>query len=157
MKKKIIHRDLALRNLLVAPDTNTKYLIKVGDFGLSRSLISNNNDIYKSSSETQIPIRWSAPEVLSHGIYGTKSDSWSFGIVLWELFSFGAIPYGSSMSNQQVEEEVLKGTRLSKPSKECPESIYQLMLHCWDTEPEKRPDFKVNKLKTCIVLIFDFV
>ncbi|KAM6426160.1 tyrosine-protein kinase Fes/Fps isoform 2-T2 [Liasis olivaceus] len=131
--KHCIHRDLAARNCLV---TENKTL-KISDFGMSREQVDG---IYSSTSGMkQIPVKWTAPEALSYGRYSSESDVWSFGILLWEAFSLGATPY-ANMSNQQTREAVEKGTRLSPPD-QCPEEVYQLMLKCWEYEPQKRPDF----------------
>jgi tyrosine-protein kinase len=86
-------------------------------------------------------VRWTAPEALKYGKFSHKSDVWSFGIMLWELFSKGAKPY-FNFSNQEVVDKVLGGYRMSKPS-DCPEEMYQLMLKCWDENPDNRPGFEV--------------
>mmetsp|Transcript_13854 Transcript_13854/g.19241 ORF Transcript_13854/g.19241 Transcript_13854/m.19241 type:complete len:752 (-) Transcript_13854:300-2555(-) len=132
-----VHRDLALRNLLVAFES-ASYTVKVSDFGLSRKI---QEEGYYMKLDTQgIPIRWTAPEVFEKGLYTTKSDVWSFGITLWELFSFGQIPY-ADMTNFEVMQKVVAGYRLRCPN-ECPEAIYALMLQCWQQNPETRPGFK---------------
>uniref|UniRef100_A0A8C6YDG2 Tyrosine-protein kinase n=1 Tax=Naja naja TaxID=35670 RepID=A0A8C6YDG2_NAJNA len=131
--KHCIHRDLAARNCLVT-ESNT---LKISDFGMSREQVDG---IYSSTSGMkQIPVKWTAPEALSYGRYSSESDVWSFGVLLWEAFSLGATPY-ANMSNQQTRETVEKGTRLSAPD-QCPEDVYQLMLKCWEYEPQKRPSF----------------
>ncbi|XP_058012612.1 tyrosine-protein kinase Fes/Fps isoform X5 [Ahaetulla prasina] len=131
--KHCIHRDLAARNCLVT-ESNT---LKISDFGMSREQVDG---IYSSTSGMkQIPVKWTAPEALSYGRYSSESDVWSFGILLWEAFSLGATPY-ANMSNQQTRETVEKGIRLHAPD-QCPEEVYQLMLKCWEYEPQKRPSF----------------
>jgi serine/threonine protein kinase len=142
-ENKIVHRDLALRNLLVAPGTNEKYIIKISDFGLSRIM---EKDYYKTDDIT-MPIRWSAPEVLEKGIFTLKSDVWSFGIVLWEIFTFGKLPYFEYKKNLEVIEKILSGYKLEKPEN-CPNVIYELMLQCWNKNYEERPTFK----KVCLIL-----
>jgi len=137
-EKGIIHRDLSLRNLLVTFSTKprTKYIVKIGDFGMARIL---DKGYYQSNSKT-IPIRWCSPEVLKYGKFTSASDVWAFGVVLWEIFSYGLVPY-FPMSNAEVFEKVPKGLRLSIPEK-CPEDIYSLMLACWEEEINLRPNFK---------------
>src|SRR5262245_27989666 len=113
-QQNIIHRDLAARNVLAAPDNSDDQehpvVIKIADFGLSRSL---EKEYYKSQNRV-IPYKWCSPEVIQHGKFSTKSDVWSFGICLWEVFSFGAIPY-KTFSNQEAVEKVESGYRLPAP------------------------------------------
>ncbi|XP_004716122.1 protein-tyrosine kinase 6 [Echinops telfairi] len=127
-----IHRDLAARNILVG-DHN---ICKVGDFGLARLM---KEDIYLSRNHT-IPYKWTAPEALSRGHYSTKSDVWSFGVLLHEIFSRGQIPY-AGMSNHEAFQKVDAGYRMPCPP-ECPPSVHRLMLACWQHNPEHRPCFK---------------
>src|SRR4051812_35751092 len=98
-QQQIIHRDLALRNLLVTVHDEHKYLVKVADFGLSRSV---DKGYYQSNDKT-IPYRWCAPEIFDQGVYTAKSDVWAFGVMLWELFSYGAMPY-AGITNAEVVE-----------------------------------------------------
>ncbi|XP_020837245.1 protein-tyrosine kinase 6 [Phascolarctos cinereus] len=132
-----IHRDLAARNILVGENN----ICKVGDFGLARLI---KDDIYLSYAHN-IPYKWTAPEALSYGCYSTKSDVWSFGILLHEIFSGGQIPY-PGMSNNEAHMKVLGGFRMLRPTK-CPASIYDLMYKCWNLTPEERPSFKSLKEK----------
>ncbi|KAI1235312.1 Tyrosine-protein kinase transforming protein Fps [Lamprotornis superbus] len=131
--KHCIHRDLAARNCLVT-ERNT---LKISDFGMSRE---EEDGIYASTGGMkQIPVKWTAPEALNYGRYSSESDVWSFGILLWEAFSLGAVPY-ASLSNQQTREAVERGVRLDPPE-QCPEEVYQLMQRCWEYDPHKRPSF----------------
>ncbi|XP_041275015.1 tyrosine-protein kinase Fes/Fps isoform X4 [Onychostruthus taczanowskii] len=131
--KHCIHRDLAARNCLVT-ERNT---LKISDFGMSRE---EEDGIYASTGGMkQIPVKWTAPEALNYGRYSSESDVWSFGILLWEAFSLGAIPY-ANLSNQQTREAVEHGMRLDPPE-QCPEEVYQLMQRCWEYDPHKRPSF----------------
>ncbi|XP_075287388.1 tyrosine-protein kinase Fes/Fps isoform X1 [Opisthocomus hoazin] len=126
-------RDLAARNCLVT-EKNT---LKISDFGMSRE---EEDGIYASTGGMkQIPVKWTAPEALSYGRYSSESDVWSFGILLWEAFSLGAVPY-ANLSNQQMREAVEQGMRLDPPE-QCPEEVYQLMQRCWEYDPHKRPGF----------------
>ncbi len=83
-----------------------------------------------------------APEVLEYGKYSSKSDVWAFGILLWELFSYGKIPY-VGLSNVEAVKQVLSGYRLPSPSEDCPKNVYNLMKECWAVNPDQRPSFKV--------------
>ncbi|NWR36349.1 FES kinase, partial [Tachuris rubrigastra] len=131
--KHCIHRDLAARNCLVT-ERNT---LKISDFGMSRE---EEDGIYASTGGMkQIPVKWTAPEALKYGRYSSESDVWSFGILLWEAFSLGAIPY-ANLNNQQTREAVEQGVRLDPPE-QCPEEVYQLMQRCWEYDPHKRPSF----------------
>ncbi|NXS71202.1 FES kinase, partial [Pandion haliaetus] len=131
--KHCIHRDLAARNCLVTE----KNALKISDFGMSRE---EEDGIYASTGGMkQIPVKWTAPEALNYGRYSSESDVWSFGILLWEAFSLGAIPY-ANLSNQQTREAVEQGVRLDPPE-QCPEEVYRLMQQCWEYEPHKRPSF----------------
>ncbi|NXH66358.1 FES kinase, partial [Hydrobates tethys] len=131
--KHCIHRDLAARNCLVA-EKNT---LKISDFGMSRE---EEDGIYASTGGMkQIPVKWTAPEALNYGRYSSESDVWSFGILLWEAFSLGAVPY-TNLSNQQTREAVEQGVRLDPPE-QCPEEVYRLMQRCWEYDPRKRPSF----------------
>jgi len=133
--RKVIHRDLALRNLLVTGVEN-KFSVKVADFGLSRLTESG---FYKTDDRT-LPVKWCAPEVLRYGEYSTKSDVWSFGIVAWEIFSFGVIPY-PGIDNVDVIYKLLEGYRLPSPEG-CPDVLYKVMLRCWQLDAKERPTFK---------------
>ncbi|XP_006997222.1 ephrin type-A receptor 1 [Peromyscus maniculatus bairdii] len=128
-----VHRDLAARNILV----NQNLCCKVSDFGLTRLL-----DDFDGTYETQggkIPIRWTAPEAIAHRIFTTASDVWSFGIVMWEVLSFGDKPYGE-MSNQEVMKSIEDGYRLPPPV-DCPAPLYELMKNCWAYDRTRRPHF----------------
>jgi len=133
-EKKIIHGDLATRNLLVSL-LEGKYILKVSDFGLSRS--STDEKLIK---QKKMPVRWIAPEIILKKSEETlMSDIWSFGITLWEMFTFGTIPY-MDLNNSLVLFWVPKGRRLPKPEI-CPQEIYDIMIHCWNEVPNERPSF----------------
>eukprot|EP01117_Protostelium_nocturnum_P006517 TRINITY_DN2349_c0_g1_i1.p1 TRINITY_DN2349_c0_g1~~TRINITY_DN2349_c0_g1_i1.p1 ORF type:complete len:731 (+),score=292.86 TRINITY_DN2349_c0_g1_i1:338-2530(+) len=132
--QRIVHRDLAARNLLVT-EVDGKFIIKIADFGLSREV----NTVYNAKGE-HFPVKWSPPEVIQKNQYSSKSDVWSFGVVMWEIFTKGdKMPY-SGLSNIETVEAVIKGIRLRRPE-ECPTEIYELMLRCWNANPEVRPSF----------------
>ncbi|XP_068097728.1 ephrin type-A receptor 2 [Hyperolius riggenbachi] len=137
-----VHRDLAARNILV----NSQLVCKVSDFGLSRVLEDDPEATYTTSGG-KIPIRWTAPEAISYRKFTSASDVWSYGIVMWEVMSYGERPYWE-MSNQEVMKAINEGFRLPAPM-ECPSAIYQLMMQCWQQERNRRPKF------TDIVSILD--
>ncbi|KAM9827130.1 ephrin type-B receptor 4b-like [Neosynchiropus ocellatus] len=131
-----VHRDLAARNILV----NSNLVCKVSDFGLSRFLTENSSDpTYTSSLGGKIPIRWTAPEAIAYRKFTSASDAWSYGIVMWEVMSYGERPYWD-MSNQDVINAIEQDYRLPPPP-ECPASLHGLMLDCWQKERANRPRF----------------
>uniref|UniRef100_A0A3P8V9N8 receptor protein-tyrosine kinase n=1 Tax=Cynoglossus semilaevis TaxID=244447 RepID=A0A3P8V9N8_CYNSE len=131
-----VHRDLAARNILV----NSNLVCKVSDFGLSRFLTENSSDpTYTSSLGGKIPIRWTAPEAIAYRKFTSASDAWSYGIVMWEVMSYGERPYWD-MSNQDVINAIEQDYRLPPPP-ECPASLHSLMLDCWQKERANRPRF----------------
>jgi serine/threonine protein kinase len=135
-EKGIVHRDLALRNLLV-DKTGTKYIVKISDFGMARTM---NKGYYKTESKT-IPVRWCSPESLQFGKFTIHSDVWAFGVVMWEIFSYGMIPYYGLSNIEVIEKVTIEGYRLPSPAN-CPEEIYQWMLDCWNNEAVQRPSFQ---------------
>ncbi|XP_030072107.1 ephrin type-B receptor 3 isoform X2 [Microcaecilia unicolor] len=142
-----VHRDLAARNILV----NSNLVCKVSDFGLSRFLENNPNDpTYTSSLGGKIPIRWTAPEAVTYRKFTSASDVWSYGIVMWEVMSYGERPYWD-MSNQDVINAVEQDYRLPPPM-DCPTALHQLMLDCWVRDRNLRPKFAqiVNTLDKLI-------
>ncbi|XP_073330821.1 ephrin type-B receptor 4b-like isoform X1 [Pagrus major] len=131
-----VHRDLAARNILV----NSNLVCKVSDFGLSRFLTENSSDpTYTSSLGGKIPIRWTAPEAIAYRKFTSASDAWSYGIVMWEVMSYGERPYWD-MSNQDVINAIEQDYRLPPPP-DCPSSLHALMLDCWQKERANRPRF----------------
>ncbi|XP_037832560.1 ephrin type-B receptor 4b isoform X2 [Kryptolebias marmoratus] len=131
-----VHRDLAARNILV----NSNLVCKVSDFGLSRFLKENSSDpTYTSSLGGKIPIRWTAPEAIAYRKFTSASDVWSYGIVMWEVMSYGERPYWD-MSNQDVINAIEQDYRLPPPP-DCPASLHALMLDCWQKERANRPRF----------------
>ncbi|XP_063069144.1 ephrin type-A receptor 6-like [Engraulis encrasicolus] len=129
-----VHRDLAARNILV----NSNLVCKVSDFGLSRVLEDDPEAAYTTTGG-KIPIRWTAPEAIAYRKFSSASDAWSYGIVMWEVMSYGERPYWE-MSNQDVILSIEEGYRLPAPMG-CPVALHQLMLHCWQKERGQRPKF----------------
>ncbi|XP_062502151.1 ephrin type-A receptor 8-like [Corticium candelabrum] len=132
-KKCFIHRDLAARNVML----DDQLTCKIGDFGMSRDLAE---DTYYITHGGKIPIRWTAPEAVVYKKYSTASDVWSYGIVLYEMWTIGEKPYGYSWSNNDVIEMLEKGYRLSPPPG-CSRPVYELMISCWHPDHHQRPSF----------------
>ncbi|XP_035378299.1 ephrin type-B receptor 2 isoform X2 [Electrophorus electricus] len=131
-----VHRDLAARNILV----NSNLVCKVSDFGLSRFLEDDASDpTYTSALGGKIPIRWTAPEAIQYRKFTSSSDVWSYGIVMWEVMSYGERPYWD-MSNQDVINAIEQDYRLPPPM-DCPNALHQLMLDCWQKDRNNRPKF----------------
>ncbi|XP_067942710.1 tyrosine-protein kinase Fer-like isoform X2 [Watersipora subatra] len=129
--KSVIHRDLAARNCLISESK----IVKISDFGMSRE-----EETYEvTQGMRQIPIKWTAPEALNYGKYTSLCDVWSYGILMWEIFSSGKTPY-TGMRNQEARDKVDAGYRMSCPEG-CPNAIYSLMRDCWDERPDRRPHF----------------
>ena len=132
--RSFVHRDLATRNCLVGKNL----VVKIGDFGMSKDVYKS--DYYRIGKEALLPIKWMAPEAIMYGKATIQTDIWSFGVLIWEVFSFAMQPwYG--FTNEQVMEKVKGGEILSRPDN-CPQMIYSLMLECWDMEPSKRITFE---------------
>uniref|UniRef100_A0A6G1SIS4 Activated CDC42 kinase 1 n=1 Tax=Aceria tosichella TaxID=561515 RepID=A0A6G1SIS4_9ACAR len=131
--RKIVHRDLALRNILL----NDRDEVKICDFGLAQSLGSSSH--YKLETERALPLKWYAPETLSTWVFTHKSDVWSYGVVLWEIYSGGDSP--QYPGTYAYLWETLKHERLPMPPG-CPRHMYDLMLACWVYEPDDRKSFE---------------
>ncbi|UXI17807.1 glutamate [NMDA] receptor [Sarcoptes scabiei] len=128
-----VHRDLAARNCLVGEHLT----VKISDFGLSRDIYSS--DYYRVQSKSLLPVRWMPAESCLYGRFTTESDVWSFGVLLWEIFSYGQQPY-SGYSNTEVIEMVRSRQLLACPVG-CPQHIYSMMLECWQETAGQRPAF----------------
>jgi len=150
-EKGIIHRDLAARNVLVSEER----VCKVADFGFARDIIVSH--VYERKTEGRLPIRWMAPESLYDNIFTTKSDVWSFGILLWEIVTLGSTPY-PGMSAQDVMKKVREGFRLEKPE-HCRRELFNLMYYCWSAEADARPGFGeiVETLEKLLLTEMDYI
>lgn len=134
-RKQLIHRDLAARNVLIGENN----IAKICDFGLARVI---EDDEYCPKQGSRFPVKWTAPEAIIYGRFSIKSDVWSYGILLMELFTYGQVPY-PGMHGREVIEQVEKGYRMPKPpNHHIPDVIYELMLKCWEGDPDKRPTFE---------------
>ncbi|XP_068755364.1 myoblast growth factor receptor egl-15-like isoform X3 [Montipora capricornis] len=132
-QKGLVHRDLAARNILVGHGKK----VKIGDFGLMRQLY---HEVYKVDNGKKLPLKWMAPESLFEEIFTTKTDVWSYGVVLWEIATLGGSPY-ALMKNKQLLENLKAGYRLEKPDM-CTDPVYALMTDCWNQDPDERPSFQ---------------
>ncbi|XP_076462223.1 tyrosine-protein kinase Yes-like [Babylonia areolata] len=131
-----VHRDLRAANILVGEHHD----VKVADFGLARIL--QEEDIYTATENTKFPIKWTAPEAALERKFSVKSDVWSFGVLLYELVTYGRVPY-PGMGGAEVLSKVDKGYRMNKPSggTGCTDSYYEIMCKCWFRIAEQRPTF----------------
>ncbi|XP_008574252.1 PREDICTED: fibroblast growth factor receptor 4 isoform X2 [Galeopterus variegatus] len=132
--QKCIHRDLAARNVLVTEDN----VMKIADFGLARGV--HHIDYYKKTSNGRLPVKWMAPEALFDRVYTHQSDVWSFGILLWEIFTLGGSPY-PGIPVEELFSLLREGHRMDRPP-HCPPELYGLMRECWHAAPSQRPTFK---------------
>lgn len=133
--KNCIHRDLAARNILL---TNGR-ITKICDFGLARDIKNDSNYVVKGNA--RLPVKWMAPESIFHCVYTFESDVWSYGILLWEIFSLGSSPYPRIPVDSKFYKMIKDGYRMLSP--ECaPAELYDIMKSCWNSDPVKRPTFK---------------
>eukprot|EP00080_Pristionchus_pacificus_P018100 PDM78120.1 vab-1 [Pristionchus pacificus] len=151
-EKGFVHRDLAARNVLV----DEKLTCKISDFGLSRGVDKCVDQEYTTNGG-KIPVRWTAPEAITHRKFTAASDVWSFGIVMWEVCSFGERPYWE-WTNQKVISEIMAGYRLPAPM-ETPLALHRIMLRCWQLERHDRPTFSqlqstLERLRTHPELVY---
>ncbi|KAI1898469.1 hypothetical protein AGOR_G00072670 [Albula goreensis] len=132
--KNCVHRDLAARNVLICEGK----LVKICDFGLARDIMHDSN--YISKGNTFLPLKWMAPESIFHNLYTTLSDVWSYGVLLWEIFTLGGTPYPDLPMNELFYSALKRGYRMAKPA-HASDEIYDIMRKCWDEKFEKRPEF----------------
>lgn len=132
--RKCIHRDLAARNILLSENN----VVKICDFGLARDIYKDPD--YVRKGDARLPLKWMAPEAIFDKIYTTQSDVWSFGVLIWEIFSLGASPYPGVQIDEEFFCRLKEGTRMRAPEYSSSE-IYQTMLDCWHGEPQERPTF----------------
>ncbi|CAL1534504.1 unnamed protein product, partial [Lymnaea stagnalis] len=132
--QRFVHRDLATRNCLVG----SGLIVKISDFGMSRDVYTN--DYYRIGGSRMLPVRWMSPEAIKYGRFTCESDIWAYGVVLWEIFSFGKQPY-CGHTNEEVIHFLDQGILLQRPE-ECPSTVYHVMLGCWKKDPRQRIVFE---------------
>ncbi|XP_043647879.1 fibroblast growth factor receptor homolog 2 [Drosophila teissieri] len=132
--RRCIHRDLAARNVLVSDG----YVMKIADFGLARDI--QDTEYYRKNTNGRLPIKWMAPESLQEKKYDSQSDVWSYGVLLWEIMTYGDQPYPHILSAEELYSYLITGQRMEKPSK-CSLNIYVVMRQCWHFESCARPTF----------------
>lgn len=137
-QKKIVHRDLAARNVLVA----NEHCVKIADFGLAQ--FTDGTGYYYSTNARALPLKWYAPETLNHQKFNHKSDVWSYGVTLYEMFTFGDSPnlaQNPDLNPTEILGLLDNGIRLECP-RFCPQNVYdELMFICWNINPKLRPSF----------------
>ncbi|XP_017039553.1 fibroblast growth factor receptor homolog 2 [Drosophila ficusphila] len=132
--RRCIHRDLAARNVLVSDG----YVMKIADFGLARDI--QDTEYYRKNTNGRLPIKWMAPESLQEKKYDSQSDVWSYGVLLWEIMTYGDQPYPNILSAEELYSYLITGQRMEKPAK-CSLNIYVVMRQCWHFESCARPTF----------------
>uniref|UniRef100_A0A3P9JQJ7 Protein kinase domain-containing protein n=1 Tax=Oryzias latipes TaxID=8090 RepID=A0A3P9JQJ7_ORYLA len=129
-----VHRDLAARNVLVCDNK----LVKICDFSLARDLQKHQD--YVQRGNTFMPLKWMSPESIFQNIYSSQSDVWSYGVLLWEIFSLGRCPYPDLQKTQEICSALKRGYRMTQPEHALPH-IFELMQQCWEEDPLSRPSF----------------
>ncbi|XP_025269271.1 proto-oncogene tyrosine-protein kinase ROS-like [Camponotus floridanus] len=134
---RFVHRDLACRNCLISSRNRENRVVKIGNFGLARDIYKD--DYYRVKGEDLLPVRWMAPKSLMFRTFTSRSDVWSFGVLMWEITSLGEKPYVTK-THEEVINYVRAGGKLPM-TLNCPSPLYQLMQHCWSAA-DARPNFK---------------
>ncbi|CAD5234978.1 unnamed protein product [Bursaphelenchus xylophilus] len=129
----VIHRDLAARNCLL----NGDYVCKISDFGLS----CTTNEA-KEKKKQRMPVRWLAPEVFRVYEFTAKTDVWSYGIMMWEVYSRCQTDPYPNMQNAEVKKMILEDDKRMDIPPETPPESAEIMKECWATAPEQRPTFR---------------
>uniref|UniRef100_A0A672Z2T5 receptor protein-tyrosine kinase n=1 Tax=Sphaeramia orbicularis TaxID=375764 RepID=A0A672Z2T5_9TELE len=139
--KNCIHRDLAARNILLTHGR----VAKICDFGLARDITTDASYVLRGNA--RLPVKWMSPESIFDCVYTFESDVWSYGILLWEIFSLGNSPYPGMQVGSAFYRMIQEGHRMSRPEF-APIELYDMMLSCWNHDPLKRPSFRKLKQKS---------
>ncbi|KAK4010278.1 hypothetical protein OUZ56_019424 [Daphnia magna] len=139
--KKVLHGDLAARNVLLADDG----VVKVADFGMAKKMYYEGN--YEKTGQGLMPVKWMAIESLTDRVFSSQSDVWSYGVLLWELFSLGKVPYPGMEAGHLLIKTIQQGYRMEKPDN-APNFFGEILSNCWKTDPKDRPTF--NQLEATI-------
>ncbi|KAM4584594.1 KIT proto-oncogene, receptor tyrosine kinase b isoform 1-T1 [Odontesthes bonariensis] len=143
--KNCIHRDLAARNILLTHGR----VAKICDFGLARDITTDASYVLRGNA--RLPVKWMSPESIFDCVYTFESDVWSYGILLWEIFSLGNSPYPGMQVGSTFYRMIQEGHRMNRPEF-APTEMYDMMLSCWNHDPLKRPSFRKLVERTELLL-----
>jgi serine/threonine protein kinase len=145
VNRKILHCDLAARNVVVSQNET----LKICDFGMAKNV--RYVEYFRSKAQSFLPVKWMSPEAMFDKVYTQASDVWSFGVLLWEISTLGGCPYPGIADERIYDLLTTDGYRMSCPTS-CPRSLYAIMSNCWNIEPSQRPTFATLVKQICRAL-----